>query len=67
MLVEFNPAEGFQEYVFPEIAVVPIVAEVVVQFKFLTGPASAVGRVVFTFTKTVEVAVHPFEPVTVTV
>ena len=44
-----------------------MVAEVVVQFKFFVGPASATGRVVFTFTNTVEVAVQPFVPVTVTV
>ena len=39
----------------------------VVQFKFNVEPASAVGAVVFTFTVTVDVAVHPLLPVTITV
>ena len=51
----------------PEEAFVPIVALVVMQFKFFAEPASAVGGVVFTFTMTVLVAVQPFAPVTVTV
>ncbi len=44
-----------------------MVADVVVQFKFLSGPAFTVGKEVFTFTTTTSVAVHPFEPVAVTV
>ncbi len=38
-----------------------------VQSKFLSGPAFAVGKVVFTFTFTMSVAVQPLLPVTVTV
>ena len=49
------------------MAVVPIIALVVVQSKFCVEPAFAVGAVVFTLTVTVDVAVQPFEPVTVTV
>jgi hypothetical protein len=41
--------------------------EVLVQFKFLSTPASANGKTVFTFTMTTSVAVQPFELVTVTV
>ncbi len=33
----------------------------------MSGPASAIGIVLFTVTVTEDVAVHPFEPVTVTV
>lgn len=41
--------------------------EVLIQLSVLSGPAFATGRVVFTLTVTLELAVHPFEPVTVTV
>ncbi len=64
---ELNPVEGVQLYEFPTTEALPIVVEVVVQFKFLSTQASAVGVVVFTFTTTTSVAVHPLEPVTVKV
>ena len=48
------------------MAVAPKVAEVVVQFKVLSMPASAVGTAVDTFTTTASVAVQP-EAVFVTV
>ncbi len=44
---------------FPAIAVVPMVVEVVVHVKFLSGPAFAVGTDVLTFTITTSVAVQP--------
>jgi hypothetical protein len=53
--------------VSPTIAVVPMIADVVVQFKALSTPASAIGKVVLTLTKTASVAVQPLELVTVTV
>ena len=67
IVVELSPVEGDQLYVLPTIAAVPIVVEVVVQFKSILLPASAVGGVVSTFTVTTSVALHPFAPVTVTV
>jgi hypothetical protein len=67
MFIALNPVDGDHAYELPPIATVPIVPLVVVQFKINVEPALAVGAVVFTFTVTVEVAVHPFEPVTVTV
>lgn len=66
-LVALNPVEGLQEYVLPTMDAVPIRPEVVVQFRFNVVPALAVGEVVFTVTVTVDVAVHPLLPVTVTV
>jgi hydrogenase/urease accessory protein HupE len=66
-VVELNPADGLQLYVLPKIAVVPIIALVVVQFKICVEPASAVGGVVFTFTITISVTVQLLLPVTVTV
>jgi hypothetical protein len=47
--------------------VVPIVAEGVVHVKLGDVPALALGGVLFTPTNTLEVAVHPLLPVTVTV
>ena len=42
---EFDkPAEGDQEYVYPEIAGVPILTDGVVQFNVLSTPAFAVGK-----------------------
>jgi len=67
IIVELKPKDGLHEYEFPAIAAVPIKADVVVQFKFLSVPAFAVGGVVLTFTVTISVAVQPFAPVTVTV
>jgi hypothetical protein len=68
IFVALKPVAGLQLYVFPTTDVVPIVPLVVVQFKFKVEPASAVGGIsVFTLTVTVEVAVHPLLPVTVTV
>ncbi len=52
---------------FPTTEAVPIDVEVVVQFRFLSGPAFAVGAVISTVTKTTSVAVHPLVPVTVKV
>jgi hypothetical protein len=46
---------------------VPIVAEGMVQVKLGDVPALAVGGFLFTPTNTLEVAVHPLLPVTVTV
>jgi hypothetical protein len=46
---------------------VPIVAEGVVHVKLGDVPALAVGGVLFTPTNTLDVAVHPLLPVTVTV
>jgi hypothetical protein len=67
MVVTFKPVAGDHEYELPTIPEVPIVADVVVQFKLLSLPASAKGDIVFTLTTTASVAVHPFVPVTVTV
>jgi hypothetical protein len=47
--------------------IVPMVAEVVMQFKFLSAPALTVGNEVFTVTTTASVAVQPLALVTVTV
>ena len=50
----------------PATAVVPIVALGVVQVKLTFAPAFAVGLVLFILTITLDVAVHPLLPVTVT-
>ena len=50
----------------PATAVVPIVALGVVQVKLTFDPALAIGFVLFTPTITLDVAVHPLLPVTVT-
>ena len=67
MVVELNPVAGLQEYVLPETLAVPMIAEVVVQVNVTSGPAFAVGAVLLTVTVTELVAVHPLDPVTVTV
>ena len=46
-VVELNPVDGLQLYEFPKIDVVPIVDEVVIQFKFLSVQALAVGHDVY--------------------
>lgn len=58
---------GLQEYVYPATAAAPIVPDGVVQVKFWVDPAFAVGTDELTFTVTVDVAVQPLLPVTVTV
>ena len=44
-----------------------MVPDVVLQFKFKVLPAFATGAAVLTFTVTLDVAVQPLPPVTVTV
>ena len=66
-VASFKPLVGNHEYVLPETAALPIVVLVVLQFKFCVVPAFAVGIVVLTLTVTLEVAVQPLLPVTVTV
>jgi Zn-dependent protease len=67
VFVALNPVDGLHEYELLATPIVPIVAEVVMQFKFLSTPALTVGGAVFTITTTASVAVQPFALVTVTV
>jgi hypothetical protein len=64
---ELKAVTGDHEYVLPATLLVPSVAEGVVHVKLGDVPALAVGGVLFTPTNTLEVAVHPLLPVTVTV
>jgi hypothetical protein len=67
ILVELKAVTGDHEYVLPATLLVPSVAEGVVHVKLGDVPALAVGGVLFTPTITLDVAVHPLLPVTVTV
>ena len=67
ILVELKAVTGDHEYVLPATLVVPITALGVVHVKLGLVPALALGGVLFTPTNTLEVAVHPLLPVTVTV
>jgi hypothetical protein len=67
ILVELKAVTGDHEYVLPATLLVPSVPEGVVQVKLGEVPALAVGGVLFTPTITLDVAVHPLLPVTVTV
>ena len=64
---ELKAVTGDHEYVLPATLVVPITALGVVHVKLGLVPAFAVGGVLFTSTNTLDVAVHPLLPVTVTV
>jgi hypothetical protein len=64
---ELKAVTGDQEYVLPATLLCLALQQGVVHVKLGLVPALAVGGVLFTPTNTLDVAVHPLLPVTVTV